>query len=368
MTSQGSRFWRAEAVEILEPSPDRVESAWPQAGPGGVGGGELAHVALSAQRDWKAAVVAEQLRRLAKLDLAVTVEPVPGLPGVPDGLGYRTRIELVADAEGRLGMHSSRSHRVQALTSMPLAVPRIQELDLFSQRFSAGSRVEAVAPSDGDLLVTVDGQPRRFTLPDGSRTGIGKFLRERVDTPVGEFRYRVAAGGFWQVHHAAPATLAAAVLQAASGGDVGALAGARVVDLYAGVGLFTVPLAHAVGEGGSVLSVEGDADAVKSARRNLHDAPHARITHADVARGMDDVRAAEVVVLDPPRVGARRGVVEAVVAARPGRVVYVACDPAALGRDVGIFAEHGYDLVSLRSFDLFPMTHHVECVAVLEPR
>lgn len=368
VTSKTASFWRAEAVEVLDASPDRVNSPWPEAGPGGVGGGELGHVALPAQRRWKAQVVAEQLRRIARLDREVEVEPVPGPPEATEGLGYRTRVEFVADAEGRLGMHLVRTHQVLALTSMPLAVDAITELDLFSQRFSAGSRVEVVAPSDGTPVVLVDAAPRKLPRPDGGRTASGRFVRERVPSPVGELRYRVPADAFWQVHTGAPAVLVDAVLGAASGGDIASLTASRVVDLYSGVGLYTVPLARAVGEEGAVVSVEGDAGAVRSSKRNLHDAPHARLLAGDVARTLrdrDDVRG-DVVVLDPPRAGARRPVVDAIAARGPARVVHVACDPAALARDVSLFAGHGYRLASLRAFDLFPMTHHVECVAVLD--
>ncbi|MFD6134108.1 TRAM domain-containing protein, partial [Isoptericola sp. NPDC060257] len=111
VTETGSRFWRADAVDVLEASPDRVPSAWPEAGPGGVGGGELAHVALPAQRRWKAAVLAEQLQRLARLERDVVVEGAPG-DDERGGLGYRTRVDLVADADGRAGMRRFRSHDV----------------------------------------------------------------------------------------------------------------------------------------------------------------------------------------------------------------------------------------------------------------
>jgi tRNA/tmRNA/rRNA uracil-C5-methylase (TrmA/RlmC/RlmD family) len=150
--------------------------------------------------------------------------------------------------------------------------------------------------------------------------------------------------------------------------------GATVLDLYSGSGLFTVPISEAVGPTGAVVAVEGDARAVRDARRVVHDRPNVELLQGDVGRvmtGEDDsssgVVHADVVVLDPPRVGAGRVVVEAIAALRPERVVYVACDPAALARDIGYFAGVGYALGDVRAFDLFPMTHHVECVAVLVP-
>lgn len=359
---EGARFWRADAVEVLEASPDRVPLAWPDAGPGGVGGADLQHVALPAQRRWKADVVAEQLRRLAHLERDVVVEAAPDEGDAP-GWGWRTRIELVADAEGRAGMHRTRSHDVAALEDMPLAVAGLRELGLFARRWPAGARITAVAPVGGDRpLVLVDGVPWGDKGPD-RRPNARTAVRERAEVAGRDLAWRVAADGFWQVHRAAPTVLANAVVAA-----VGERPGATVVDLYSGAGLLTLPLAHAVGDGGRVVAVEGDARAVRDARRNVHEHPQVDLHEGGVAEVLASgaVARADVVVLDPPRVGAGRDVVDRIAALGAERVVYVACDPAALARDVAYLADHGYALGDLRALDLFPMTHHVECVAVLD--
>lgn len=355
-----AKFWRADAVDVLEASPDRVEPAWPAAGAGGVGGGELSHVSLDGQHRWKAAVVAEQLKRLAHLDREVEVEAAPG---DVDGLHWRTRIELVADADGRAGMHRFRSHSVLPLDDMPLAVPGIGELGLFTRRWTPGARLTAVAPVGGDKpLVLVDGVPWGERGPD-KRPNARTSVREVAEVDGRTVSWRVAGDGFWQVHRAAPSVLAQAVVDA-----VGERAGATVVDLYAGAGLLTVPIAERVGEQGRVVAVEGDARAVRDARRNVHTRPQVELHQGpvkDVLAG-GPVQHADVVVLDPPRVGAGRDVVALVAGLTPERVVYVACDPAALARDVAYLAGHGYGLTSLRTVDLFPMTHHIESVAVLD--
>ncbi len=358
----GRSFWRADAVEVLDASPDRVPSAWPAAGPGGVGGGELAHVALPAQRAWKRAVLAEQLRRLAHDERPVEVLAAPG-DDERAGLAWRTRIDLVADPQGRAGMHRHRSHDVLALDGMPLASDAVAALDLFGRRWPAGARIEAVVPAGAASgVVLVDGAP--FDLSRGKpdpRANARSTVREEVTTPAGHWTYRVAAGGFWQVHREAPGVLVDAVLNAA-----GDLSGARVLDLYAGAGLFTLPLADAVGEAGSVLAVEGDERAVRDARRLVHDRPQVVLRAGEVGPVLGSgLGAADVVVLDPPRTGAGRRVVEAVGALKPSTVVYVACDPAALARDVALFAAQGYGLDSVAGHDLFPMTHHIEAVAAL---
>lgn len=357
-----ARFWRADAVEVLEASPDRVTSPWPEAGPGGVGGGELGHVALPAQRRWKESVVADVLRRIAHEERAVTVEAAPG-DDERGGLGWRTRVELVADARGRAGMHPPRSHDVVAVRTLPLASPALGRLGLLERRWPPGGRVTAVAPAAGDRpVVLVDGEPWTERGPD-RRPNARAAVREELEVDGRRWTWRVAAAGFWQVHREAPGVLVRAVLE-----GVGDVAGASVLDLYSGAGLLTLPLADAVGDAGRVVAVEGDPRAVRDARRNLHDRGHVTLHHGPVGDVLasGDLPRADVVVLDPPRVGAGTRVVGDVAATGARRVVYVACDPAALARDLAALRDHGFTTVSLRAFDLFPMTHHVECVAVLD--
>ncbi|GHH65197.1 class I SAM-dependent RNA methyltransferase [Promicromonospora soli] len=378
VTEGGPSFWRADAVEVLQASPDRVEPAWPAAGADGVGGGELSHVALPAQRRWKTDVLVEQLQRLGRIDTEwlareVTVEAAPG-DDERRGLHYRTRIDLVADADGRAGMRKHRSHDVLALKKMPLATAELSAFaiaeEVFTRTWQPGAQLALVAPSEGDPVLLVDGEPWRRGKPD-SRPNARRAVTETVTGPWGTHRYRVAADGFWQVHREAPAVLTGAVLEA-TGATSGELAGATVLDLYSGAGLFTLPLADAVGPDGRVVAVEGDTQAAKDARRNAHAFGQVELQVGSVERvlaggpGEAVVPDADVVVLDPPRSGAGRAVVDAVAGRVPRRVVYVACDPAALARDVGYFAGHGYTLTGVRAFDLFPHTHHVEAVAVLD--
>jgi tRNA/tmRNA/rRNA uracil-C5-methylase (TrmA/RlmC/RlmD family) len=188
-------------------------------------------------------------------------------------------------------------------------------------------------------------------------------VEETVVTSRGTRTFAVEADGFWQVHPGAPRVLVETVLAM-----LDPRPGERALDLYAGVGLFAGFLSEAVGESARVVAVEGDRAAARHAVRNLADRERVEVAEGSVDRvlasGYDEPF--DLVVLDPPREGAKRTVVEQVVDRAPRAVAYVACDPAALARDVAIFAEHGYRLTELRGFDLFPMTHHVECVALLE--
>ncbi len=355
VTDTTKRFLRADAVEVLEASPDRVEP--PCALAGTCGGCDFQHVEPAAQRRLLADVVAEQLRRLAGIERDVVVEEVRPT------LGWRTRVTWSTTPDGRPGLRKHRSHEVVPVDHCPIAHPDLP--DVTAHRWDSGP-VEAIVSSTGQRLVVTDATvPSDLDVDgvagtDGHRRAGGTRLTEHV----APHDFTVTGSGFWQVHPEAARTLVDAVLDA-----VEARPGDRVADLYAGVGLFTAFLADAVGPDGLVVSVEADRQGARDARRSLHGRSQVRLvadsTEGALRRDPALADGVDVVVLDPPRTGARKAV-PAVAALGARRVVYVACDPAALARDVATFAEHGYRLGPLRAFALFPMTHHVECVAVLD--
>ncbi|WP_432571964.1 class I SAM-dependent RNA methyltransferase [Kineococcus sp. SYSU DK005] len=383
--SDGSRFWRADAVRVLSADADRVEQPCPVARPGMCGGCDFQHVALPRQRALKAEVVAEQLRRLAGLEVPVEVEEVPLPAGAPDpehpGLRWRTRTQFAVDVEGRTGLRRHRSHDVVPLADCPISTHGVVGSGVLARRFGNVESVEVAAGSDGgDPLVVVapsagaharlprlPGASVAVRTPEGLHRVSGRtWVGERVRVRGEELGFRVSGAGFWQVHAGAGTALTEAVLDALE-----PRAGERALDLYAGAGLFTAVLARAVGGEGAVLAVEGEARAVRDARRTLHGAPQVELWEGPVEEALAEPELAgsrvDLVVLDPPRAGAGGAAVAGIAALRPRAVAYVACDPAALARDLATFAEHGYALDGLRAFDLFPMTHHVECVARLVP-
>ncbi len=357
VTEGGSqdRFLRADAIEVLRASADRVDPVCRHAGPGGCGGCDWQHVDVARQRTLKGQVVAEQLRRLAGIDRAVEVLPVPGDSA---GLGWRTRVEFAVDASGRAGLRRHRSHEVVPIVECPIADPRVLATGVLDASWPGVREVDVVAGSTGSAAVLV---------PVPEADGGIPTVRERVESHSWAGEFEVSARGFWQVHPGAASTFLDRVLQ-----TLAPQPGDRVLDLYAGVGLFAVPLADAVGAAGSIVAIEGDRAACALAQANGAGRAWLQIVAgrvedrlAEVGRGR--AAAADLVVLDPPRTGAGRDVIESVAALGPRAMAYVACDPAALARDLGYAREVGYELTELTAYDAFPMTHHVECIAVLRP-
>ncbi len=386
ITEVTSRLARAEAVQVLTPSPDRVEPPCPYAGPGACGGCDWQHATLPAQRQLKAAVIRQQLKRMAGLDREVTVEALPGdeepgdgKPGA--GLGWRTRVQYAVRPDGVAGLRGHRSHDVVPIGECLIAHPAINDLGLTARRWPATASVEAlVAAGSGEraVIVTAKGSVPPDTAPAADavlrRTGAaGRGLtplrgRAYLTQHAAGQDWRVSASAFWQVHPGAAGTLTAAVLTALEPQP-----GDTALDLYCGAGLFAGALAPAVGAAGTVTGVESDHAAVRDARHNLRPWPWARVHRGDVAAVLRrDHPEARLVVADPPRAGLAREVIDYLGADRHGpdrqsadRFAYVSCDPATLARDIGLLTARGWTLADLRAFDAFPMTHHVECVATL---
>jgi len=385
VTEVTSRLARAEAVEILAPSPDRVPPPCPYAGPGRCGGCDWQHAALPAQRSLKAIVIRQQLRRLAGLDREVTVEALPGdeRPGEKQpGLGWRTRVQFAVRPDGVAGLRAHRSHEVVDIGQCLIAHPGITDLGIPARRWPATVSVEAlVATGSAERAVIIT--PGRASpggsispdLPDADsvlRRGGHRLTpvrgRAYLSQRAAGRNWRVSAGAFWQVHPAAADALTEAVLTALQPQP-----GDAALDLYCGAGLFAGALAQAVGPGGIVAGVEADPAAVRDARHNLRDWSWARVHKGDVTavlgrdRRQGTLASARLVVADPPRSGLAREVIDYLAAPRHGaaRFAYVSCDPATLARDIGRLVARGWALADLRAFDAFPMTHHVECVATL---
>ncbi|WP_370501138.1 class I SAM-dependent RNA methyltransferase [Mycolicibacterium sp. jd] len=344
-------YWNADTVEVLEPAAERIDSLCPIAGVDGSGCCDLAFAEPSAVRRIKGAVVANQLARLGNYrwcdESEATAEPV----GDGGATGWRSRVRLDTSADGRAGFH--RYHSAQLVHRLDCAQLPAGMLDgLADTRWPAESVVHVVVDDDGNRHVAHTGK--------GQRTAVVEGGYEAVQRVAGR-TWRVPVTAFWQAHRDAPGLYSALVAQWAQ-----LEAGMTAWDLYGGAGVFAAALARGVGDTGAVTTVDTSRGASRAARAALADLGNVSVVTDSVRRALTGQRTrADVAVLDPPRTGAGREVVDLLAAAEVPRIIHIGCEAASFARDVGLYLGHGYAVEELRVFDSFPLTHHVECVAVL---
>lgn len=400
---RGGSFCRADAVEIIEASADRVPATCPVSGPGGAGCCDFSFATPAAQRALKATVVAEQLRRLAGVEREVEVETI----GDEVVGGWRTRVRLVVDAAGRAGVHRYRSTEV--IPDLRCPQPVAGALDGVAERsWTPGADLVVAVDGDGVRHIVelapaaeADRAGTRPATPRGGTRGRGQrparhresgrpaadergAVRDRAaarksatNAPREEWvmagsgraveyvagrRWELSATGFWQAHHGAAQRYSDLVAEWS-----GLEPGGSGWDLYSGVGVFAARLGEQTGQTGAVSAVESARSAVADGTAALRDLPWVQLHAGRVERwAREATTTPDVVVLDPPRAGAGKEVVAAVTDADPRRIIHIGCDPASFARDLGLYLDAGYHLAELRAFDAFPVTHHVECVALLD--
>jgi len=346
ITSTGSSFNRADVVSVEAASEFRVEAPCSFANRNGCGGCDFQHISIEHQRTLKSDVIAEQFSRIAKMELDVEVEEVG------ESTHWRTRAIATTDRNGKLGFYKSRSHLIAPVTDCIICVDGMNFSEIASRDLKGDVRVEISASNTGErsiALAPTRGE-EKARLTEGPAV-----LHENV---LGR-SLEVSQESFWQSNKKAPEVLTQAVLEFAQ-----LKSGEHVLDLYGGVGLFSAAILEAVGSTGHVDLIEGSKVATADAARNFAAFSNITIATGDVAKLLPRITAADVVVLDPPRDGAGKEAVAHIARLAPRAIVYVACDPAALARDTAYLADHSYSLVKVRAFDLFPMTHHIECVAL----
>lgn len=346
-------FARGRIVEVLEPSPDRTTPPCPHVAEG-CGGCEWQHIAPDAQRRLRRSIVVDALTRVGKVDGAdALVAEAVALPHE----GYRTSVRVLV-RKGRPAFRRASSHDAVPVDSCLVAHPLIEAL-LRDANFGGVTEAELrCGARTGERMVIAYPTTRYLVLPDDV-VRIGADELERGSTAMfaeeaAGRRWRISATSFFQTRADGADALAAAVARAVPE------AAESVVDLYAGVGLFSGVVAR---PGRTVTAVEGNPAAVRDAKHNLA-ADAVQVVRKDVAHW--EPIPADVVIADPSRAGLGAGVVERIAATGAGRVVLVACDAAALGRDVGLLRAAGYALAGATPIDLFPHTSHVEVVAVLD--
>lgn len=338
ITDVTSKFARGNAIEIIKAAPERVSPPCELAKPGGCGGCDFQHIEISAQRKLKSAIVEEQFSRVAKKDVEVTVIGVAPLTG----LGWRTRMDFTVNPDRKLALYGARSHNLIPVAKCLIADERMNLDSIYQMNLPIGAKVEVAISGSGKQSVAIEGS-ENFDL---------------IEESVLENKFSISPTSFWQSHIQAPVELVKRVLA-----DLQIKPGDHVFDLYGGVGLFTAAVATEVTQTGRVTLIELDAGAVTDARRNFAENQIVEIVEGKVERSLSKFKRADLILLDPPRSGAGKDVVSAMVKLEPRTIVYVSCDPASLARDTTYLEASGYKLDRLQSYDLFPMTQHIECVA-----
>jgi tRNA/tmRNA/rRNA uracil-C5-methylase (TrmA/RlmC/RlmD family) len=347
ITSVGTSFNRADVISVESTSSDRVSAPCRYAHRQGCGGCDFQHIRPARQRELKSDVITEQFARIAKMEISVEVEEVSA------PLGWRTRCAAVTTKAGALGFYQSRSHSIVPVDDCRILVPEMKFAELSARGAKADQRIEISLSNTGERTIASANTREETPVRTSDGPDVAHYeIAGRV--------LEVSQKSFWQSHKDAPRVLTEVVKEFAQ-----VLPGDHVLDLYGGVGLFTAALLTEVGSEGTINLVEGSKSATADARRNFAQDPNVSVHTGDVAKILPRFSQANVVVLDPPREGAGKEVIAECARLLPRTIVYVACDPAALARDVSYLREYGYALQQLRSFDLFPMTHHIECVALL---
>ena len=340
-------FLRAETLEVIEPSEHRVKHFW-KAALRGAGGAEFGHIALDYQRTLKTDVLREALSRMAGLESDVQVEAAPG-DDKANGLRYRTRVQLNVDESGTAGPSKVRTNEIVFTRDLPLAVLEIEELGLHLKNFNGVEKIKIAASNTGNLQWSID-----------KKLNGDAQLIERVAGRT----FRLSPGSFWQAHKAAPELLTGCVKEFAD--LLGFDSEKQNLDLYSGVGLFSATLSNSY-PGAKFLAVESAKQAIEDGERSTQDLPNLKFHRADVLKFLRSQSAGsfDTIVLDPPRSGAANKVVEQLIRLQPRNLIYVACDPVALARDLKTLGEAGYHLKAIKAFDIFPHTHHFETVVAL---
>ena len=356
-------LWRGQPVSITKPSPHRVPHIWPeadisQAWSKRAGGADYGHIDLAHQRTLKTDILRDALIRFGKLpESLVNHISVQGVPGDDErnGTQWRTRVTLHALPDGRLGPFAEKSHTVIPVSTLPLASARIQESGVVKTVYEGATTVRVLDTTGSGVRLIIDEQKPAD-----------------IKETVNGVDFTLSDHSFWQVHDQAPALLSSAIQRAVQPGLFNPEA--HNLDLYSGVGLLGHALASLAPGQTRLTAVESEDVAINYVARNLEGVaqinPVAQRVDKWLAQTVSSITQADAaewggatVILDPPRSGAKAEVIDSLVTLGVGQIIYVACDPVALGRDTALLGEAGWEPVFIEAWDLFPHTHHMETIA-----
>lgn len=384
ITEDKGRYAFARLIDVLEPSSDRIAPPCPYFRPAGCGGCQWQHAAYETQLRFKAQVVTDQLTRIGSI-------PDPLVrPTLPDSSGwaYRNHAQFHPAPDGGLGFQATASHgarpepglskvegqgrRVVAVDECPILHPLLSDLHAALDLDLPGLRrlsLRAGAATGDRMLIfeTEDDLPPSLEsdmpascvllLSDGRHANL--IGHNHITEVVAGRTYRISAPSFFQVNTPQATQLVRLVTE-----YLDLRGGETVLDAYCGVGLFTSHLAE---RAGLVIGVELAPAAIADLLENTAEFDNVEVVEGPVEAVLPDLDIPlDAAVVDPPRAGVDRFALDALVACRPARLVYVSCDPATLARDAKRLAHAGYRLVEVQPVDMFPQTYHVESVAHFE--
>ena len=340
ITAINSKFAFGDAVEILKSSKDRVEAPCQYSHPEGCGGCDFQHINPIAQSDLKKKVIQEQFKRITKIEVdpeLISTEPL-------NGLNWRSRLNLAISENGNVGLHAYRSNKIIEIKKCSIALEKINNLEVFTKKWDQKDNIKISYSSEDDISISQLGQ----------KISGSENLKENVEGN----KYTISPQSFWQSHKNAPKLLLQHVIKLAE-----IKKGQIICDLYGGAGLFTLPLSKLIGEKGEVHLIERDDTCIQDANKMFSSIKNIFIHHGKVEQKLGSVKKIDTIILDPPRNGVSKQVINQIIEKKPKLIIYVSCNPSTLARDSKVLLNNNYKLNKIIGLDLFPMTHHIECVA-----
>ena len=340
ITAVNSKFAFGDAVEILKKSKDRVSAPCKYAHPEGCGGCDFQHIDLKTQLNFKKIVIQDQFKRIAKID----INPHLISADTESGLNWRSRLNLGISGNKKLGLHSHKSNKIIEIDECLIALKEINNLDVFNKHWENNNNIKISCSSENDITIS-------------SHLGEKISGSDKLQEVVRDNKFNISPQSFWQSHKSAPGIILEKVLKFAN-----IKKGERVCDLYGGVGLFTLPISKIIGENGEVHLIETNKACIDDANEMFADLKNIFIHHGTVEQKLGSIKKINTIILDPPRNGISKQVINQMIEKKPHTIVYVSCNPSTLARDTKILLNNKYELTNVVGLDLFPMTHHVECV------
>jgi tRNA/tmRNA/rRNA uracil-C5-methylase (TrmA/RlmC/RlmD family) len=340
ITAVNSKFAFGDAIEILKKSKDRVNAPCKYAHPEGCGGCDFQHIDPIAQLNLKKIVIQDEFKRIAKIEINPEIISKDSLKG----LNWRTRLNLAISENKKLGLHVHKSNKIVEIDECLIAVEEINKSEIFNKKWENEDNIKISYSSENDMNISQLGK---------NISGSDK-LKEVVD----DNKYYISPKSFWQSHKNAPQIILEQVLKFANIKE-----GEKICDLYGGVGLFTLPISKILGDNGEVHLIEMNRTCIVDANEMFADTKNIFIHHGTVEQKLGSIKKINTIILDPPRNGVSKQVINQMIEKKPQTIVYVSCNPSTLARDTKILTDNNYILTNIVGLDLFPMTHHIECVA-----